>query len=206
MRTTYNIWCFLIDEAAFKKEKVTNKKTFPWKKIENSCRWISCGNYVAYFINRTKYSQCCGWYLFLSIFTSLFCSLSTSDGSDLGLFSVLSTEGNKGAVSLLVSIKSDTIMTSSIHCIGCIRFSWWNKQHSFRGWSICNCSESFSMGKSFCWWLSLSRKLLDLLKNTKNYTLCVCANANYVSYSLGHLKFMYTDVNSLPWRRSLSEI
>ena len=29
----YNIWCFLIDQAALKKEKVTNKKTFPWKKI-----------------------------------------------------------------------------------------------------------------------------------------------------------------------------
>ena len=46
------------------------------------------------------------------IFTSLFCSLSTSDGSDLGLFPALSTEGNKETVYLLISIKSDT-MTSS---------------------------------------------------------------------------------------------
>ena len=55
---------------------------------------------------------------FSSIFTSLFCSLFTSDGSDLGLFSVLSTEGNKGTVSLLVSIRHYNI----IHRIGCIWF------------------------------------------------------------------------------------
>ena len=42
----------------------------------------------------------------------IICALSTSEGSDLGLFSVLSTEGNKGTVSFLVPIQTLTSSTA----------------------------------------------------------------------------------------------
>ena len=51
--------------------------------------------------------------LILNYFCFIVFLLSTSDGSDLMLFFVLSTKGNKGTVSLLVSIlKSDTVFGS----------------------------------------------------------------------------------------------
>ena len=88
--------------------------------------------------------------LIFKYFSSLFCSLSTSDGSDLGLFSVLSTEGNKGTVSLLVSIKLGTMTSSTaLDVFGSVDKT--SNIVSAADQSICSCSESFSMGKSFCW-------------------------------------------------------
>ena len=112
----YNIWCFFNKSSGFIERESHQQKDFPLEKDSEQLQTDQPRKLCCLFHQQNQIQPML-WMILT--FTSSFCPLSTLDGSDLELFSALSTEGNKRTVSLLVSIKLDT-MTSIIHRIGCI--------------------------------------------------------------------------------------
>ena len=98
--------------SVFLERESHQQKDFPMEKDSEQLQIDQQRKLCCLFHQQNQTQPMLWMILIFKYFSLLFCSLSTSDGSDLGLFSVLSTEGNKGTVSLLVSIKSDTVFGS----------------------------------------------------------------------------------------------